>query len=213
VIAVDIAHPGAVYFGANNYGVGPIVGEYLGNISREKWGGEPDGLLIIEDPISGEAVLGRTNNIPDGFRRVFPNFANNKIYKIDGGQDTSTAQTRVANFLSANPNLRRIAIAPAHSTYRLGASAAVETANRQNECIIVSQGEYDYLEYLKSNPNEPRWELYAASEVYNFKRYGDYCMDIVEKILKGETLAREYFPDHYMIDRKNAFTEFPEFFR
>ena len=151
VIAVDIGHPGAVYFGANNFGVGPIVGEYLGNVCREKWGGEPEAMLIIEDPMSGAAVLARTDNIPDGFRKIFPNFPNSKIFKIDGGIDTSTTQTRVANFLSANPNIQKLAIAPAHSTYRLGASAAVETANRQNQCIIVSQGEYDYLEYLKSN--------------------------------------------------------------
>ena len=59
---------------------------------------------------------------------------------------------------------------------------------------------------------EPAWELYVASQVYNFKRYGEYCMDIVEKILKGETLQAEYFPNHYMIDRKNAFTDFAEFF-
>lgn len=213
VIAVDIAHPGATYFGANNYGVGPIVGEYLGNLSKEKWGGEPEALLVIEDPISGEAVLARTNNIIDGFRNVFPDYPDDKVFYVDGGQDTSSAQQRVADFLSAHPDLKKIAIAPAHSTMRLGASAAVETANRQDQCLMVSQGEYDYIEYLQNTPEEPKWELYSASEVYNFKKYGDYCMDIVEKILNGENLEDEYYPEHYIIDRKNVYTEFPEEFQ
>ncbi len=213
VIAVDIAHPGAVYFGANNYGVGPIVGEYTGNLSKEKWGGEPDALLVVEDPISGEAVLARTNNIIEGFRKVFPDFPDDKVFYVDGGQDTSTAQQRVADFLSAHPNFEKIAITPAHSTMRLGASAAVETANRQDQCLMVSQGEYDYIEYLQNTPEEPEWELYSASEVYNFKKYGDYCMDIVEKILNGEQLEEEYYPEHYIIDRKNVYTEFPEEFQ
>lgn len=212
VIAVDIAHPGAVYFGADNYGVGPIVGEYLANACTDRWGGEPEALLVIEDPISGEAVLARTNNIIDGFREVYPDFPDDKVFYVDGGQDTSTCQTRVANFLSAHPDLTQIAIAPAHSTMRLGASAAVETANRQSQCIMVSQGEYDYIEYLQNTPEEPEDEMYVACEVYNFKKYGDYCMEIVDKMLAGETLEEEYYPEHYIIDRQNVKEEFPESF-
>ena len=37
-------------------------------------------------------------------------------------------------------------------------------------------------------------------------------MDIVEKLLAGEQVEEEYYADHYMIDRSNVYTEFPEEF-
>jgi ABC-type sugar transport system substrate-binding protein len=192
--------------------VGPIVGEYLGSIVKEAWGSEPDCLLIIEDPISGEVVLARTNNIPDGFRKIFPDFPENKIFKIDGGQDPAEAQEVCANFLSAHPNFTKIAVAPAHSTYAIGGLAAIETAGRQRQCIMVSQGEYHYLEYLKNTPNPPEWEVYRGTLVYNFKEYGSTVMPIVTKLVNNEPVEKEYYPRHYIIDRSNALTAFPEYF-
>lgn len=212
VVAVDIAHPGAVFFGANNYGVGPIVGEYLGGICKEEWTEEPDCLLVVEDVISGEVVLARTDNVIDGFRKVYPDFSDDKVFYIDGGADTSASQEVVANFLAAHPDFDQIAVAPAHVTMTLGALGAIETAGRQEQCLLVSQGEYDYLEYLQNNPEEPEWELFRGTLVYDFQNYGTYCMDIVEKLLNGEEVEEEYYPDHYIIDRSNAAEFFPDFF-
>ena len=209
VVAVDIEHPGAIYFGANNYGVGPIVGRYMGELVKEKWG-EAEAILIIEDSISGEVVLARTDNIVDGYLEVFPDFPLDKVYKIDGGQDVTEAQEQVANFLSAHPDIEKLAVAPAHSTYRIGAQAAIETAHRENNCLMVSQGEYDYFDYLKANPEEPEWEVYAATEVYDFKNYGNYIFKILDKLEAGEETEDYYYPDHYMIDRSNVYDFFPE---
>lgn len=209
VIAVDIEHPGAVYFGADNYGVGPIVGKYAGELVKEKWG-EADALLIIEDSISGETVLARTDNIVDGYREVFADFPDEKVFKIDGGQDPTEAQEMTSNFLSAHPDFEKIIVCPAHSTYRIGAQAAIETAGREKNCLMVSQGEYDYFEYLDANPDKPEWEIYAATLVYDFKNYGNYCMSIIDKMEAGEEVEDYYYPTHYVIDRSNVYEFFPE---
>lgn len=209
VIAVDIEHPGAIYFGADNYGVGPIVGKYLGELVKEKWG-EADALLIIEDSISGETVLARTDNVVDGFLEVFPDFPEDKVFYIDGGLDPTEAQEMTSNFLSAHPDFEKIAIAPAHSTYRIGAQAAIETAGRDTNCLMVSQGEYDYFEYLDANPEPPEWEVYAATLVYDFKNYGEYCMQIIDKLEAGEEVEEYNYPNHYIIDRSNVYEFFPE---
>lgn len=209
VVAVDIEHPGAVYFGANNYGVGPIVGKYAAELAQEKWG-EPDGLLIIEDSISGETVLARTDNIVDGFKEIYPDFPDDKVFHIDGGADPTEAQEMTTNFLSAHPDLEKLVVTPAHSAYRIGAQAAIETAHRETNCLMISQGEYDYFEYLKANPEAPEWEVYAATLVYDFKNYGNYCMSIIDKMVAGEEVEDYYYPDHYMIDRSNVYEFFPE---
>lgn len=209
VVAVDIEHPGAVYFGADNYGVGPIVGRYLGEAVKEKWG-EAEAMLIIEDSISGETVLARTDNIVDGYREIFPDFSDEQVFKVDGGQDPTEAQEQITNFLSAHPDITKLAVAPAHSTYRIGAQAAIETAHREENCLMVSQGEYDYFEYLDANPEAPENEFYVATEVYDFKNYGNYIFKILDKMEAGEEVEDYYYPDHYIIDRSNVFEFFPE---
>src|SRR3974390_2212857 len=39
-IAIDIPHPGATYFGANNYEAGMIAGRHLGRWAKKNWAGE-----------------------------------------------------------------------------------------------------------------------------------------------------------------------------
>ena len=212
VIAIDIPHPGATYFGADNYGVGPIGGEELGRQVMEKWGEEPDAMLIIEDPRSGELVLARTDNIPDGFRKIFPDFPEEKIFKIDCGEDPSIAQQRVASWLTANPTLEKIAIAPCHAIGRVGASAALDIAGRNEHGIMVSQGEYDFLEYVEAGLEERSREVYVATVVYNFREYGFYAFIAVDKILAGEPLEAEYYPKHFILNLDNVYDEYPEFF-
>ena len=47
-IAIDIPHPGATYFGANNYEAGLIAGHHLGRWARKHWEGEADEIILIE---------------------------------------------------------------------------------------------------------------------------------------------------------------------
>ena len=52
VIAVEIPHPGAVYFGANNYEAGLIGGRALGKWAKENWTGIVDEVILIEERIA-----------------------------------------------------------------------------------------------------------------------------------------------------------------
>src|SRR5882762_8267323 len=47
-IAIDIPHPGATYFGANNYRAGLLAGNCLGRWAKRRWAEEVDEVLLIE---------------------------------------------------------------------------------------------------------------------------------------------------------------------
>src|SRR5579875_1386393 len=53
VIAIEIPHPGATYFGANNYQAGLIGGRALGQWAKQNWEGAVDQVLLLELPIAG----------------------------------------------------------------------------------------------------------------------------------------------------------------
>ena len=42
MIAVEIPHPGATYYGADNYRAGQIGGSYLGSWAKQHWNGRVD---------------------------------------------------------------------------------------------------------------------------------------------------------------------------
>src|SRR5438309_6411150 len=47
LIAIEIPHPGATYFGANNYESGLIGGRYTGSWAKQHWGGEVDEIVLV----------------------------------------------------------------------------------------------------------------------------------------------------------------------
>ena len=49
-IAVDIPHPGATYYGANNYQAGVVGGRHLARWAIQNWAGKVDEVLLLELP-------------------------------------------------------------------------------------------------------------------------------------------------------------------
>src|SRR5882724_10820910 len=69
VIAIEIPHPGATYFGANNYQAGLIGGKALGRWTRQAWDGQAEQLVLLELPIAGPLPQLRINGIIEGLRK------------------------------------------------------------------------------------------------------------------------------------------------
>ena len=53
LIAMGTSHPGATYFGGNNYGAGLIGGRALGRWAKQRWDGRTDELILIELSMGG----------------------------------------------------------------------------------------------------------------------------------------------------------------
>jgi ribose transport system substrate-binding protein len=68
VIAIEVPHPGATYFGADNYKAGLIGGRALGRWARENWEGKVDQLVLVELPIAGSLLELRLAGLVDGLR-------------------------------------------------------------------------------------------------------------------------------------------------
>ena len=58
MIAIDIPHPGATYFGANNYEAGLLAGRYLGSGRSSSGTGRSTRLLLVETRARGPAAAG-----------------------------------------------------------------------------------------------------------------------------------------------------------
>ncbi len=211
IIAVDIAIEGCTFFGANNATAGTVGGRRLGEVAQERWGSEPDILLLVYDSTSGESPMKRVTCMPDGLREYFPDFPEEKIFMVDAGIDASTAQKAVSDFLSAHPDEHQIAIGCYHDVAATSTLAAIETAGREADCIMVSENEYGYLDYIKANPEAAENECWVGGVAFFFTQYGDYLIPAMVKKLEGEDIGDAIYVNHEVITRENAETYFADY--
>lgn len=209
VFAIDIPHPGAAFFGANNLEAGKIAGRYLAEKAIEKWNGQIDYLLLVDQMASGEMPRQRILGYIPGIQEKIPSFTENKVMFVEGGSEANKAQQVVADFLSAHPNSRHILIGTLHDIGGMGAWAAAETAGRTNDILMVVQNEFAFLDHIKSNPQE---DGFIGAVAYFFDRYGDFLMPAVKKVLDGGPMPDNVYVEHELIDRNNAKKYYPELF-
>lgn len=211
IIAVDIPIDGTVFFGANNETAGIVGGKHLGETAKERWGEEPDCLLLVIDSTSGETPLQRVRKMYDGMKEIFPDFSEDKVFEVDGGTDASAYQKVVSDFLSAHPDEKHIAIGCFHDLGATAAMAAIETAGREKDCIMVAENEYGYLDYIKANPEGSEDECWVGGVGFFFNRYGDYLIPAMVKILEGQDVGEQIYVEHEVITRENAEKYFADY--
>ena len=207
VIAVDVIHPGAIYFGANNSRAGQLAGEAAAEYIKTKWSGEYDYLVLITQPAAGEVAAIRVGNVQVGMENKGIVVPEDKIIEIDGQNDAQVAQTRIADFLMAHPDSHKIVIGTNNDVTASGASAAAETASRKFDVAIFSQNSTAVFV-------EP---MYAAKGDTNFigsvgyfpHRYGEWVFPIIDKLVAGEKTEDNYYIDHVFIDWSNIAEYYP----
>ncbi len=66
LVAIDIPHPGATYFGANNYQAGLMAGRHLGHFARTRWEGKVEEILLLDLARAGSLVRARMAGVRAG---------------------------------------------------------------------------------------------------------------------------------------------------
>src|SRR5207249_6469314 len=84
VIAIDIPHPGATYFGANNYEAGLIGGRHLARWAKQHWHSGIDEIVLIALQRAGSLPKMRLTGMLVGMKEVFPQLETCRVTYVDG---------------------------------------------------------------------------------------------------------------------------------
>ena len=207
VVAIDIRHEGATFFGANNEFAGTLAGETAGDWINANWGGEVDYVVLIIQPVSGPAVAPRVAMFPQGLRNKGINVDDSMVVEIDGQNDAQFTQARFADFLLAHPEARKVAVATINDVAASGVYAAAEIANRADHVVLVSQNSTaDFVEPMYAAEGKTNW---IASIAYFPNRYGEFVFNIIDKMVAGEETEETYYIDHIAITWDNIKEWYP----
>ena len=138
LIAIEVPHPGATYFGANNYEAGLIGGRFLGRWAKQHWHGEVDEIVFMALARAGSLPRMRLTGMLVGLKEIFPALENCRVTFLDGDGKFSHSFEVVRKHLRTNRS-RRFLIGAINDPSAIGALRAFQEAGRRDSCAIMGQ--------------------------------------------------------------------------
>jgi ribose transport system substrate-binding protein len=200
LIAIDVPHPGATYFGANNYQAGLLAGRHLGHWARRQWSGRLEEVLLLELLRAGALVQGRMGGVLAGLKETLRETLDPcPVVYLDGDGQFKTSLERVRRHLRAS-KARYVLVAAANDASALGAMRAFQEAGRATTCAIIGQNaEPDARRELRE-ANSPL----IASVGYFPELYGEGLIRLALDILSRKQTPPAVFIRHHLITADNV---------
>jgi ribose transport system substrate-binding protein len=195
MIAVDIPHPHATFFGVDNYRVGYEAGLYLAQHAKAKWGGKARWALGLDIEEAGALVQSRITGAFAAIRSRLPALKEVSCISLDGGGLRPKSYRLVLDFLRKNQRDHGILIAAATDTSGLGALQAVRELKHEKDVAIVGQDCIDEALEEMRTPGSP----FVASVSHEVSSYGPGLIHLGMALLNGQTVPPYNFVKHKLI--------------
>jgi ribose transport system substrate-binding protein len=200
LIAVDIPHPHATYFGVDNYRAGWEAGRLLAEFAIKHWEGDVDCMVGLDLEQAGPLVQSRITGAFEGVKARLPNLRANHFVRMDGEGMRDKSYRAILDFLKKHPKDKHILIATANDTSAMGAIAAVRELGREKHVAVVGQ---DCLEEMMTEMQRPGSPA-IASISHEVALYGPRLMDLGLALLRGEMIAPYNYVDHRAVPADRA---------
>ncbi len=197
LIAIDIPHPHATYFGVDNYRVGFEAGELLAQYARQNWCGKVDWVLGLDLEEAGTLVQSRITGAFEGIRSKLDGVPIELFVRIDGRGMRDKSQRIVSEFLMRHPKNRHILIAAATDTSALGALEAVRELKRTKHVAIVGQ---DYIPEALEEMQTPDSAL-IGSVSHEVADYGPRLIELGMALIRGDSVPPYNYVEHKLVSR------------
>lgn len=200
VIAMEVPHPGATYFGANNYQAGLIGGRALGRWAKENWDGAADEIVLLELPIAGSLVQLRLSGLLAGLREELRDAAAAiPVVHLDakGGFDRILEVMR--RLLRRGASKRRL-VGAVNDIAAMAALAAFEEAGARKQAAVMGQ---NGIREARRELRKPGTRL-VGTVAYFPERYGEDLLPLALSILQGKPVPPAVFVKHQLLTPKNV---------
>jgi ribose transport system substrate-binding protein len=198
LIAIDIPHPHATYFGVDNYRVGIEAGETLSSYAIKNWDGKVDWVIGLDLPEAGQLVQSRITGAFEGVRGGIPDLPVESFVRIDGRGMRDKSRKVISDFLQRHPKDRHILIAAATDSSALGAVDAVREHKRQKHVAIVGQ---DCIAEAIAEMKKDGSPL-IGSVSHEANSYGPNLIHLGLSLLRGQMVPPYNYVAHKIVTRE-----------
>jgi ribose transport system substrate-binding protein len=194
LIALEIPHPGATYFGGNNYEAGLIGGRYLGRWAKLHWHGEVDETVMIALERAGSLPKMRLTGMLVGMREVVPQLENCRVSYVDGDGKLGDSFEAIRKYLRTTRS-HRILVGAINDPSALGALRAFHEAGRTESCAVMGQ---NASPEGRAELRQPGTRL-VGSVAYFPEKYGAEILALALDILHRRPVPPAVFVKHQLV--------------
>lgn len=198
LIAVDIPHPHAVYFGVDNYRVGFEAGQLLARHAQQQWSGKLTWVLGLDLEEAGPLVQSRITGAFEGIRSEMHSVPVESFVRIDARGMRDKSYRLVLDFLRRHPKDRHILIAAASDTSALGAVQAVRELKREQSIAVVGQDCIEEAMEEMARANSPL----IGSVSHEAHTYGQRLIHLGLSLLGGQNVAPYNYVQHRVVEQQ-----------
>jgi ribose transport system substrate-binding protein len=194
LIAIEVPHPGATYFGANNYEAGLIGGRFLGRWAKQHWHTEVDEIVLITLERAGSLPKMRLTGMLVGMKEVFPHLEHCKVSHLDGDGKFGESFEAMRRHLRYSKS-RRSLVGAINDPSALGALRAFQEAGRTDSCAIMGQ---NASPEGRAELRQPGTRL-VGSVAYFPEKYGAEIVAVALDILHRRAVPPAVFVKHQLV--------------
>jgi len=205
-IAIDIPHPGATYFGANNYQAGKMAGVVLGQFAKTSWKSRFHRVVLLEPEQTSTNVHARIAGVLLGIRSVLGEIDEARVVHLEAAAGhVESSQRAVTVLLKKTDRGQRLLISGFNDLCAVGALRAVREAGRENDVAIVGQ----------NAAREGREEIHRngsrliASIAYFPEKYGARLVQLAADLVARRQVPPAMYTNHVVLDRRNIGFYYP----
>ena len=199
LIAIEVPHPGATYFGANNYEAGLIGGRHLGRWARHQRYSDQDEIVLLALDRAGNLPKMRLTGMLVGMKELHPALENCRVTYLDGDGKLGESFEAMRRHLRGS-RARGFLIGAINDPSALGALRAMQEAGRVASCAVMGQNASpEGREELR----QPGTRL-IGSVAYFPEKYGADILAVALDILNRRAVPPAVFVKHQLVTPENV---------
>jgi ribose transport system substrate-binding protein len=192
LVAIDVPHPNATYFGVDNFEVGYEAASILASYAQRNWKGKVDRVVGVGFSEAGSFVQNRITGAFDGVRERFKELDADRFVQIEGRGMRDASRKAMQELLHCCRPGERTLVAAATDSSALGVLDAVREAEQEANFAIVGQDCIpEVVEEMKRGGS-----AIVGSISHEPETYGPRLIQLGISILRGYTVPPYNYVHH-----------------
>jgi ribose transport system substrate-binding protein len=200
LVAVDIPHPNAIYFGIDNFRAGFDAGALLAEAAEKHWNGKVDLVVGLDLPKAGPLVQSRITGSFEAIRSRLPQIPFEKFFRLDGAGLRDESYKVMLQFLKKHHGAKHILVAVNNDVNALGAIEAARELKCERCLLVVG---HDCIPEAMDEMKRRHSPL-VGSVSHEVATYGPRLIHLGLAIIKGESVSPYNYVEHKVVRSENA---------
>ena len=202
LVAIDVPHPNATYFGVDNFEVGYEAGVLLAKYATTHWRGKADWVVGIGFSEAGSFVQSRIAGAFEGIRARLDQIPSDRFLRLDGRGMRQPSFLAVSEFLRHRKG-QRILVAASTDSSALGVLDAARQFGRERDFAIVGQ------DCIPEVLEEMRKESGAiiGSISHGAETYGPRLIQLGIALMRGNSVPPYNYVRHHVVTPESLAAE------